>query len=83
MALAYKYDIARFMATTQDVDILICIPPDSDLVAEDIKRMILDVNPRNFFLKLPRDQQTPTASSTIATSTWDRNARSTSSYPER
>ncbi|KAL1759979.1 hypothetical protein FB107DRAFT_203789 [Schizophyllum commune] len=41
--------------TPNDVDILICIPPDSDLVAEDIKRMILDVNPRNFFLKLPRD----------------------------
>ncbi|KAL1734315.1 hypothetical protein EV714DRAFT_202866 [Schizophyllum commune] len=41
--------------TPNDVDILICIPPDSDFVAEDIKRKILDVNPRNFFLKLPRD----------------------------
>ncbi|KAI5893722.1 uncharacterized protein SCHCODRAFT_02747669 [Schizophyllum commune H4-8] len=38
-----------------DVDILICVPPDSGLIAEDIKRKILDVNPRNFFLKLPRD----------------------------
>ncbi|TRM67943.1 hypothetical protein BD626DRAFT_450108 [Schizophyllum amplum] len=42
-----------------DADLLVFVPPDSGITAEDIKRRILDVNPRNFFLKMPRDPTQP------------------------
>lgn len=46
----------------QDVDLLILQPPSSDpetplLTAEQIKTLMLDTNPRHFYLKLPRDPE--------------------------
>lgn len=39
----------------KDVDLLVFPPYQTDTLAEDIKRLIVDSSPRHFFLTLPRD----------------------------